>query len=40
MYIDYLSKSRTNGMKTGREYLTAEELVAVFSFCNILAVAL
>jgi len=29
MYIDYLSKSRTNGMKTGREYLTAEELVLV-----------
>jgi len=29
MYIDYLSKSRTNGMKTGREYLTAEELATV-----------
>lgn len=29
MYIDYLSNSRTNGMNTGREYLTIEELVAI-----------
>lgn len=29
MYIDYLSNSRTNGMNTGREYLTAEELATI-----------
>lgn len=29
MYIDYLSNSRTNGMNTGREYLTMEELAAI-----------
>lgn len=29
MYIDYLSKSRTNGTNTGREYLTVEELAAI-----------
>ena len=29
MYIDYLSNSRTNGMNTGREYLTIEELAVI-----------
>ena len=29
MYIDYLSNSRTNGMNTGREYLTMEELACL-----------
>ena len=29
MYIDYLSNSRTNGVRTGREYLTQDELVVI-----------
>lgn len=29
MYIEYLVKSRTNGVQTGREYLTAEELAVI-----------
>lgn len=29
MYIDYLSNSRTNGVQTGREYLTQDELAII-----------
>lgn len=29
MYIDYLSSSRTNGVRTGREYLTQDELMII-----------
>ncbi len=29
MYIEYLTKSRINGIQTGREYLTAEELTVI-----------
>lgn len=29
MYIDYLSNSRMNGVRTGREYLTQDELMII-----------
>lgn len=29
MYIEYLTKSRINGIQTGREYLTKEELAVI-----------